>query len=80
MPDPKRSQLRRLIERPDARPRVGRAVASLLGVGVFTIGAMGALLIWHLVRRGRLIRESLTPPRVVPFREFEPGPDRDALT
>jgi len=61
----RRSQLRRLLDRPDARPRVSRAVASLLGVGVLSIGVLGALLIWHLVRRGRLIRERLAPPRDV---------------
>jgi hypothetical protein len=86
MPDtdtePKQSQLRRLLERPDARPRVSRAVASLLGVAVASIGVLGALVIWHLVRRGRLIRERLGPPRDVrlelddePDPEPEPGPD-----
>jgi len=33
--------------------------------------AMGILIIWHLVRRGRLIREGLAPPRVVPLPEVE---------
>lgn len=59
-----------------------RAVASLLGVGVVSIGVIGALVIWHLVRRGRLIREGLQPPRDVRFPRTgtEPGnataPDR----
>lgn len=63
MPEPRPSRLRRLLERPDARPRVTKAVASLLGAGVVSIGVLGALIIWHLVRRGRLIREGLPPPR-----------------
>ena len=65
VPGPAPSRLRRLLERPDARRKVVRAVGSLLGVGIASIGVIGALLIWHLVRRGRLIREGLNPPRVV---------------
>lgn len=63
MPEPRPSRLRQLLQRPDARPRLTKAVASLLGAGVVSIGVIGALIIWHLVRRGRLIRESLPPPR-----------------
>jgi hypothetical protein len=74
---PPRSRLRRLLdERPDARPRIGRAVAVLLGTGVFAIAALGALLIWHMVRRGRLIRERLSAPRVVRLPEL-PTPEID---
>ena len=59
--EPPRSRLRRILEeRPEARPRLGRAVAVLLGTGLIAFAALGALLIWHLVRRGRLIRERLT--------------------
>lgn len=83
-PPPPRTWLRDLLGRADARPRVGRAVASLLGVAIVSIGAMSALLIWHLVRRGRLIREQLPPPRDVrlpdpaEFRaEPDPEPDRE---
>jgi hypothetical protein len=61
--EPKRSFLRHLLERPDARPRVRRAVASLLGVTVATIGVFGLFVIWHLVRRGRLIRDRLPAPK-----------------
>lgn len=63
MAEPRPSRLRQLLERPDARPRITRAVASLLGAGVASIGVLGILTIWHLVRRGRLIREKLPPPR-----------------
>jgi hypothetical protein len=66
-----RSRLRRLLdERPEARPRIGRAVATLLGTGLVALAAFGVLLIWHLVRRGRLIRERLSAPRVVRIPEF----------
>ena len=65
MPEPKHSRLRQLLERPDARPRVSRAVASLLAASVVSIAVLGVLLIWHLVRRGRLIRQGLHPPRPV---------------
>jgi hypothetical protein len=63
MAEPKPSRLRQLLENPQARPRVSRAVGSLLGVAVFSIGAIGALVIWHLSRRARLIRDRLPPPR-----------------
>jgi len=77
--EPKRNELRRLLERPDARPRVSRAVASLLAASIAAIAVLGALIIWHLVRRGRLIREGLNPPRPVRWMAFEARPlDRDA--
>jgi hypothetical protein len=72
-PEPKRSRLRQLLERPDARPRVSRAVASLLAASVVSIAALGVLLIWHLIRRGRLIRQGLHPPRHVRWPALEPG-------
>jgi hypothetical protein len=73
MPEPRPSRLRQLLERRGARHRVGRAVASLLGAAVVSIGVIGALTIWHLVRRGRLIREGLPPPR--PVRLPAAGPE-----
>jgi hypothetical protein len=71
-PEPKRSQLSQLLERPEARPRVRRAVASLLAASVVSIAVLGVLLIWHLVRRGRLIRQGLHPPRPVRWPALEP--------
>jgi len=65
MPEPRRSRLRQLLERPGARRPLGRAVASLLGATVVSIGVIGALVVWHLIRRGRMIRERLGPPRDV---------------
>ncbi len=32
--------------------------------------AVGGLLIWHIMRRGRLIRERLSDPRVIHLPEF----------
>ena len=80
MPDPvrPRNELRRLLQHPAARPRVVRAVSSLLGVSVLALGALGALVIWHLVRRGQLIREQLGPPRVVPTLDIPDLPRPDA--
>jgi hypothetical protein len=72
-PEPKRSRLRQLLERPEARPRVSWAVASLLAASVVSIAVLGVLLIWHLVRRGRLIRQGLHPPRPVRWPALEPG-------
>jgi hypothetical protein len=77
---PRRSRLRQILdERPEARPRLGRAIASLLATGLVALAAIGGLLIWHLVRRGRLIRERLNPPRNVtlpelPSREVDLSP------
>lgn len=65
MPEPRRSHLRQLLERPGARRPLGRAIASLLGATVVSIGVIGVLVIWHLIRRGRVIRQQLGPPRDV---------------
>jgi hypothetical protein len=75
--EPRPSRLRRLLqERPEARTRLGRAVAALLGTALVALAAIGALVIWHLVRRGRLIRDRLGPPRVVRLPEL-PEPEED---
>jgi hypothetical protein len=80
MPEPKRTKLRELLDRPDARPRVKQAVARLLGVSILSIGVIGALVIWHLVRRGRLIRDGLRPPRSsrLPDQLFTPEVDHES--
>jgi hypothetical protein len=75
----RRSQLSRILEeRPEARSRLGRAVSALLGTLLVAVAAFGGLLIWHIVRRGRLIRERLNAPRIVrlpdtPGDEVEPA-------
>ena len=77
MPEPPPSQLSRLLkEHPRERPRFARAVASLLGAGLVALGAIGFLVVWHLIRRGRLIREGLSPPRKVRLPEIEPTKPR----
>jgi type II secretory pathway component PulM len=87
MPDPPRRSKVPLLERDDLKPhervRIGRAASALLAVGLAAIAAIGWLAIWHLVRRGRLIRQRLAPPRVVrlldlkpPARDVPPAPDR----
>jgi hypothetical protein len=69
--EPPTSLLRQILQRrPDARPRLGRAVAALLGTALVALAAIGALVIWHLVRRGRLIRQRLSPPRIVRMPEL----------
>jgi hypothetical protein len=63
-----------LLERadlpPPVRTRVGWAAAAFLGAGLVAIIALGSLAIWHLVRRGRLIRERLGRPRDVRLPEL----------
>ena len=72
------SRLRQLLNRADARPRVVRAVSSLLGVSVLSIAVVGALFLWHVRRRGRLIRERLALPRDVRLPDLTPGRDQDS--
>jgi len=62
----RRSQLSRMLEeRPESRSRLGRAVAALLGTFLISVAVFAGLLIWHIMRRGRLIRERLNSPRNV---------------
>ncbi len=69
--EPRPNRLRRIIGRgPAARRRLGEAVAALLGTALVALGAIGGLVIWHLVRRGRIIRERLDPPKVVRMPEL----------
>lgn len=63
MPEPPRSRLRALLEHPRARGPVTRAVVGLLAVALVSVAMLGALVVWHLLRRGRLIRDRLGPPR-----------------
>jgi hypothetical protein len=81
MAEPRRSRLRQLLQKPEARPRLTRAVAALLGTGLVSIAIIGALTIWHLIRRGRLIRDALPPPRGPGSTDFcrpEPNATTDA--
>lgn len=70
--EPRRTWLSRIIGRgPAERKRLAEAVAALLGTALVAITAIGGLVIWHLIRRGRLIRERQAPPRIVRW----PAPD-----
>ena len=61
-----RTQLGRILqERPEARPFLSRAVASLIAATLAAFTAIGILLIWHLRRRARLLHERLSQPRRV---------------
>ncbi|RUL87138.1 hypothetical protein [Tautonia sociabilis] len=71
-PGPDRGAIAR---NPDARRRVGTAYAELLAVILASVLGIGGLLLWHLSRRGRLIRDRLGNPR--PVRWPEQDDDRD---
>jgi hypothetical protein len=58
---------------PEAYRRIGHAAATWLGLTLAAIAILSVGVIWHLVRRGRLIRERLGPPRAVQLPELEPG-------
>jgi hypothetical protein len=75
-PSPRPLDRRPLLERPELKPeeriRIGRAAASLLGWGLFATAFLGFLAVWHLVRRGRLLRANQPPPKLVSLPEIEP--------
>jgi uncharacterized iron-regulated membrane protein len=76
-PTTRRSQLSRILEeRPEARSRLGHAVAALLGTFLVAVAVFGGLWIWHIRRRARLIRERLNAPRVVRLPDL-PGHEVD---
>lgn len=79
-PGPDRSRLARILaERPEARPRLARAVGSLLAVTLVTVGAIGVLVIWHLRRRADLVRERLgTGCRLTPAEFVIEYPEADS--
>lgn len=47
------------------RERLRKPVGEFLGAILLGVGAVCFLAIWHLLRRGRLIREGLSPPKDV---------------
>ncbi|GIW88447.1 MAG: hypothetical protein KatS3mg108_2771 [Isosphaeraceae bacterium] len=53
------------------RRRVGEAVRLWGGIALGGVLILGGLTIWHLKRRGWLVRERLGPPRDV---EWPDGP------
>jgi hypothetical protein len=76
----KKSGTTPLLERDDLKPeervRIGRAAAILLGWGLVASTVLALLALWHLIRRGRILRANLAPPKVVSLPEVEanPGP------
>jgi hypothetical protein len=64
-PDASRPLLERDDLGPDDRVRIGRAVVGLLGWALIASATLGILAIWHLVRRGRVLRANQPPPKVV---------------
>lgn len=66
---------RPLLERPDLKPeekqRIGRVVAVLLGWGLLATSLLGLLALWHLIRRGRILRANLATPKIVSLPERE---------
>ncbi len=59
---------------------MSQAVTSLLATAVAAIAVLGGLLIWHFVRRARLIREGLSSPRPVRWPIVEPDVPKPTST
>jgi hypothetical protein len=77
--EPTRSRLGRILaEQPEARPRLRRAVSSLIATALVALTAIGILLIWHFRRRAQLIRDRLSPPRKVSFPDLKQAPAQNA--
>ena len=73
-PPDRRPLLGRKDLKPEERIRIGRAVATLLGWGLVATAVLGLLALWHLVRRGRVIRANQPPPKLVSLPEIEKIP------
>ena len=56
---------------------MGRAIAALFGTILVAVAVLGGLLIWHIMRRGRLIRERLNPSPHRPTCRTQPGHEVD---
>lgn len=80
-PPPSRTLRNVIAENPAARRRIGRAYAEFLAVVLVAIASLTALVLWHLARRGRVIRQRLGQPRPISWPDSEPpgtiDPDRD---
>jgi hypothetical protein len=74
---PAKKDRRPLLERdlkPEQRVRIGRAIVGLLGWELVAIAVLGLLALWHLVRRGRVLRANLAQPRSVSLPEADRPP------
>jgi hypothetical protein len=60
---------------PADRRRIARVAADWGALTLGTLTTLVALILWHLVRRGRLLRQGLHPPRDVRLPE-EISPQR----
>ena len=58
----------------ESRRKAARAIRMWAGVTLSSVVVLSALAIWHLIRRGRLLRSSLSPPKSLPRWE-PPGID-----
>jgi hypothetical protein len=65
-----------LDDGPAARDRLSRAYAQLLAVVLASVAGIAVLVLWHLARRGRLIRDRLGSPRQVRWPEHPADRDR----
>lgn len=54
------------------RQRVGRAIAWWGGLTLGGVAALGVLVLWHLRRRGHLIRTRRGPARLIEWPELDP--------
>lgn len=59
---------------PEARHQLGRALATWTALSLATMILLVALVVWHLVRRGRLIRARLGSPRKVGLLDWDREP------
>ncbi|MEW4570187.1 hypothetical protein AB1L88_20160 [Tautonia sp. JC769] len=80
-PSPPRPLRNVIAEDPAARRRIGRAYAEFLAVVLVAIASITALVLWHLARRGRILRQNLGQPRRIswpdPDEQRHGNPDRD---
>jgi hypothetical protein len=56
----------RVALRPEDRKKIASATKLWGYLTLSGVVLLAALTIWHIIRRGRLLRSSLAPPRAVP--------------
>jgi hypothetical protein len=75
-PNTRRRRVALTALRPEVRHRLGRALATWTALTLAAVVILGALVVWHLVRRGRLLRERLGPPRKVDLPDWAQQPPK----
>ena len=73
-------RLKRADLKPEQRVRLGRVAAILLAWGLLATTLLGILALWHLIRRGRLLRANQPAPRAVSLPEIDEKPEIDRLS